>query len=237
MKTIIFDLGETLLYFRDRALTGDIENESNYCINEVLDYLKKKGFNQVKFKDIKDEINKIRIKKYKDDIEIHINNLGSSLSKIYGLNNKITKDIIHIFSSKYFDSLYLDPNTHNVLSKLSKTYKLGILSNSPFGIDSKYSITAMSQFDILKYFKFYEFSVDFGVRKPNIKFFDLVLRKYQVKKNECLFIGNDERNDIEGAKMAGIDNVIKIKQLDEENSTGTVLSEVPEYILNNFINF
>ncbi|MCA9379887.1 HAD family hydrolase [Candidatus Dojkabacteria bacterium] len=237
MKTIIFDLGETLLYFRDRALTGDIENESNYCINEVLDYLNKRGVSQIKFKDIKNEINKLRIKKYKNDIEIHIDNLGSSLSEIYGLNKKITKDIIHIFSSKYFDSLYLDPNTHEVLSKLSKTYKLGILSNSPFGIDSQYSIAAMIQFDILKYFNFYGFSVDFGVRKPNAKFFDLVLSKYHIKKNECLFIGNDEKNDIEGARMAGIDKVIKIKQLDEEDSTGTVLSEVPEYILNNFINF
>lgn len=237
MKTIIFDLGETLLYFRDRALTGDIENESNYCINEVLGYLKQKGVNYVKFKDIQNEIKKIRVKKYKDDVEIHINNLGSNLARIYSLNRKITKEIIHIFSSKYFESLYVDPSTYNVLSILSKTYNLGILSNSPFGIDSKYSITAMTKFDILKYFNFYEFSVDFGVRKPNMKFFDLVLTKHRIKKNECLFIGNDKKNDIEGAIKAGIDNVILIKQLDEEKSTGIALSEVPEYISYNFIDF
>lgn len=48
-------------------------------------------------------------------------------------------------------------------------------------------------------------SSDHGVKKPDEKFFRILLHKYQIKPEESLMIGNDLDSDIAGAKQVGMD--------------------------------
>ncbi|MCM1156801.1 MAG: HAD family hydrolase [Roseburia sp.] len=48
-------------------------------------------------------------------------------------------------------------------------------------------------------------SSDHGVRKPDAEFFGLLFKKYCIKPENALMIGNDLDNDIAGAKRAGLD--------------------------------
>lgn len=63
----------------------------------------------------------------------------------------------------------------------------------------------------LRYLQIYDcfdgilISSDHGVKKPDEKFFRILLHKYQIKPEESLMIGNDLDSDIAGAKQVGMD--------------------------------
>lgn len=47
-------------------------------------------------------------------------------------------------------------------------------------------------------------SSDHGCRKPDTRFFDVLLREQGLRPQDCLMIGNDRSSDIAGARAAGI---------------------------------
>ncbi len=63
----------------------------------------------------------------------------------------------------------------------------------------------------LRYLQIYDcfdgilISSDYGVRKPDERFFRLLLDTYRIRPETALMIGNDLDNDIAGAKKAGMD--------------------------------
>ena len=63
----------------------------------------------------------------------------------------------------------------------------------------------------LKYLKIHDcfdgimISSDYGIKKPDKRFFQLLLDKYQINPEQALMIGNDLDSDIVGAKGVGID--------------------------------
>jgi len=58
---------------------------------------------------------------------------------------------------------------------------------------------------LTKYFDVIMISSDCGIKKPNLMFFKMLLKRCGLKNKECLFVGNDEVCDIFGAKKAGMD--------------------------------
>lgn len=48
-------------------------------------------------------------------------------------------------------------------------------------------------------------SSDYGVKKPDERFFRILLEKYRVEPENALMIGNDLESDIAGAKRVGLD--------------------------------
>lgn len=58
---------------------------------------------------------------------------------------------------------------------------------------------------LTKYFDVIMISSDCGVKKPNLMFFKMLMKRCGLKAKECLFVGNDEICDIFGAKKAGMD--------------------------------
>ena len=48
-------------------------------------------------------------------------------------------------------------------------------------------------------------SSDCNIKKPNLMFFKMLMKRCGLKAKECLFVGNDEICDIFGAKKAGMD--------------------------------
>lgn len=63
----------------------------------------------------------------------------------------------------------------------------------------------------LKYLQIYDcfdgimISSEHGVKKPDTRFFKLLLQEYRINPERALMIGNDLDSDIAGAKRAGID--------------------------------
>lgn len=61
----------------------------------------------------------------------------------------------------------------------------------------------MHVLDIAQYFDGILISSDYKTKKPDKRFFDILLDKYGMKPEETLFIGNDSRSDIKGAQTVG----------------------------------
>lgn len=50
-------------------------------------------------------------------------------------------------------------------------------------------------------------SSDVGVKKPSSKIFEIALEKFGVSADDCIYVGNDMRDDVMGASGAGIRTV------------------------------
>jgi FMN phosphatase YigB (HAD superfamily) len=102
----------------------------------------------------------------------------------------------------------------NKLKELSKTYDLYVLTDGSAKTEEKKRFFKKEK--ILKYFKGIMSSYESGMQKSQgIKPFNEIIKKYEMKKSETLFIGHD-LIEIKHAKIAGIkslttNNLTKIK--------------------------
>ena len=89
-----------------------------------------------------------------------------------------------------------------ILQKLKENgKKVYLLSNA----QRSFTYHEMEKLDIVKYFDKIYISSDYGVKKPNPKFFQILMEKVGVDAKESLFLGNDQTCDILGAQSVGMD--------------------------------
>ncbi len=89
-----------------------------------------------------------------------------------------------------------------VLEKLKSEGKgIYLLSNAQRSF-TEHELNALG---LTEYFDVIMISSDCGVKKPNLMFFKMLMKRCGLLGKECLFVGNDEVCDIFGAKKAGMD--------------------------------
>ena len=92
--------------------------------------------------------------------------------------------------------------TKEILEKLSKMYKLAIITNGP----KSQQYSRLENAKISEYFSYVFVSEEIGYNKPNIKFFEYMFEKIEEKdKTKMLVIGDSLTSDIQGGINAGID--------------------------------
>ncbi len=90
---------------------------------------------------------------------------------------------------------------HRLLKSLKdRGAKLYILSNA----QACFTRGELEKLKFPRYFDGIELSSDFGRKKPCRQFFEYAVEKYSMDKSETVYIGNDFRADILGAKSAGL---------------------------------
>ncbi len=106
--------------------------------------------------------------------------------------------LFRILSIEY---IRLYPNVTEALTTLrTKGYRLWLLSNAQ-RIFTEYEIRHL---ELDQYFDGIYLSSDFACRKPDIRFFKVLLEEQHLDPSKCLMIGNDRDTDISGAKHAGL---------------------------------
>lgn len=100
--------------------------------------------------------------------------------------------------------LCLYPGAKEFLQALRKQgRKLYLLTNA----QRAFTWQELDKLEIAACFDDIFISSDYGIKKPNPRFFALPLEKYKLQRQACLMIGNDEICDIGGASSAGIDSI------------------------------
>lgn len=84
-----------------------------------------------------------------------------------------------------------------------KNKKVYLLSNA----QSMFTRSEMDMLHITKYFDGIVISSDEGCKKPDKKFYEVVLNRYNLNKEESIMIGNDPITDIKGSYEVGIDSL------------------------------
>jgi len=150
-----------------------------------------------------------------------------ALSKLGIPAEEETLRMIHsLFRSHFKTTLY--PCVEEILSELSKRYKLAMLSNT---MSDTPRIT-LQQTRLIRYFDIAVCSRDLGIRKPNPRMFQFVLEELGVEPEEAVHVGDSVDEDMEGASRARI-RAIWIKGPEASSWTGLTIGsicELPEFL-------
>jgi len=122
------------------------------------------------------------------------------------------KSYKNFFLKEYEKNVRIKKGMLKILKSLKKKgYNLVLASNliKPQSLFLKKKLS--------KYFSLLIFSCEIGTQKPYKKFYSTVLKRLNVRGEECLFIDNEEEN-IKTAKLFGMKTILfkNTKQLKEE---------------------
>ena len=104
--------------------------------------------------------------------------------------------------------------------------KIYLLSNA----QRIFTAYEMNVLDIVKYFDGILISSDFKTKKPDKRFFDILLEKYSMNPETTLFVGNDSRSDIGGAKTVGFSTYYVKSNISPQGD----MAEDADYIVDDF---
>ena len=88
------------------------------------------------------------------------------------------------------------------LIEFSRCYKIGILGQ--YGIDFRNFLESKN---ILRYFAYSEIQDDYGITKPDTRYFEAILKKCNCKAEESVMIGDRIDKDIIPAKLVGMKTI------------------------------
>ena len=209
-KVVFFDLGGTLVKYYNRKEFPEILEKS---IGNVLEFLEDKY-------EYKSEITDIwkKVEKENYENENHqVRPLEVRLKKIFGLDefeegsslNNLYQISCRLFLIPIFDIGRLFDDTIPCLSKIKdRGYKIGLISNTPWGSPSVLWRDELKRHDLDKFFDKTVFCRDVGWRKPAKQIFYYASEIMRVNPEECLFIGDDPRWDLIGPNNVGMDALI-----------------------------
>jgi len=161
-------------------------------------------------------VHKYMAKKLKIDLDSWFDSIDSLYAKaIEGLisrdktiermanNLKINKNfLIKYFKKAYRRSLKNNKSLYKIAFKLKKNYKIAILSDQWYLSKDVYvNKRNMSKFDQVI------ISCDVGMRKPDLKIYQLLIKKLKLKPSEIIFIDNREFN-LKPAEKLGIKTIL-----------------------------
>ena len=108
-------------------------------------------------------------------------------------------------SEAYLNSYYIYSDVMDIILKLRKKYKTGLLSN----LTPEMRNRIKEKHDLERYFDAEVFSCDADVAamKPDLKPYEVISRKLEVFMDQCLFIDNSLKN-IDTAKRLGMKTIL-----------------------------
>jgi HAD superfamily hydrolase (TIGR01549 family) len=134
---------------------------------------------------------------------------------------------VNVFFEDYIRALQLRPDARQTLTQLSKTYRLGLVSNYTH---APVIYAGLRKLRIGRFFRVVVVSEEAGWRKPNLKIFEEALRRVGSTAGETLFVGDTPLEDIAGAQRAGMRTAFIPSQFKSLEDLQAV-PEQPDYIL------
>ena len=212
IEAVIFDFIGTLTNVRGYSLEASRMTSKMKLYNAVVNAgfkIDSKSF----LKAYVQAHEKYRIIRYEKLVEVTnavwvseaLNNLGYQTTP----DDSRVKTAINIGFEDYLDSLELRPCAKNVLKKLSRNYKLGLVSNFTY-VPVIYA--GLRKLDISQFFNAILVSHEVGWRKPHPKIFNEALKKLRVSAHETVYVGDSPLEDIKGAKATGMKTIFVSSQ-------------------------
>ncbi len=185
IKAVIFDLDNTLIN-RQKAFV-EMLNEK---IIETLPTDKKDLIN--------DAIRDILI--WDDNGIVSRSVTFANYCEKYQVTSMTSDELNEYWSSISGNDVYLFDDVLEIVAYLKPKYRLAILSNGN-AVSQRRKLSATN---ILHNFEFSLVSGEVGIHKPDLRIYDYVVKKLNLKPNECVYIGDNYAFDIEASKKAGL---------------------------------
>ena len=226
---IVFDLGETLLFYEDLALdwsehyNGAIDSACRKCMIKVG----RKNLERVS--SILLKYNTRRNPRIHEIPAAEI--FGEIIDEIGADRNNLSLFISESF--KYFQRKAVPEKTAiELLSYLkSRRINIAVLTDVPYGMPNELVLKDLEPFK--KYIDFVVTSVDAGFRKPSTQGLQMMLNKFNCKNSDAMFVGN-EKKDIDSAKNLGVFSLLLCPSREiphwNQDAAVTKLSDVKNFI-------
>ncbi|MCI8504746.1 MAG: HAD family hydrolase [Lachnospiraceae bacterium] len=106
-----------------------------------------------------------------------------------------------IYETAFLDAMVMEPDLPVLLSELRKSQvRIGIGTDQ----NAHAQYRKLERLGILTYFSRIVTSEEAGAEKPDEKFFRLCVEKAGCRPEECVFIGDNIKKDVEGARWNGL---------------------------------
>lgn len=135
-----------------------------------------------------------------------------------------TGQFFRVLTTEY---VRLYPGTKEMLRELKQQGKKVYLLSNAQRIFTAYE---MRQLDIFELFDDVYISSDYHTRKPDVRFFNVLIKEHDIDVKKSLFIGNDSTTDIKGAKDCGFDTFYVRSNISPKGD----MAENSDYIVKNF---
>lgn len=154
--------------------------------------------------------NKIWLSKYEENVERSVKTrdefsmygMVEEFANIFGqISKKTLHEVVDIFMGCWQQKVHICEDTLAVIPRLSKLYKIGIVSNTHYR-DLVPNILNVS--GLKEYFEVVILSVETKRRKPCKSIFQNAIDSFNMKPEECWFVGDNYDEDIVGAESAGM---------------------------------
>ncbi|AHV98786.1 HAD family hydrolase [Paenibacillus sabinae] len=223
MKAIGFDLGDTLIFYRnvqaswtdlyEKALTKllqDMGMDHNGELIEAAAQILKKFNTRINPR----------------DYEVKDTDIFQEILQEWGTNKDI-KQMIHTFFSFFQAGSDIFDDTFPLLKYLKeRNIKIGILTDVPYGMSRELVMKDLKGFE--QYVDVLITSVEVGYRKPRSEGFIQLANQLGCHPEQMSYVGN-ERKDIVGAKLLGMKGIlINRERLDIDWGQDVTISELHE---------
>ncbi len=218
VQAVLFDLFDTLL-----LIDGD---ESFYLpsLRKLYESLAQNGL-KVSFEDFEHVYFEARDEVYKESAEQleepHFNvRVARTLQKLgyaFAVSSETVTGATKAFAEEFTRFIRIDDAATEVLEKLHKKYKLGLVSN--FAIPECVR-SLLQMFNLDRFFRTIVISGEINKRKPSPEIFHVALKALEVDPARALFVGDTPSMDVKGSKKVGIKAVLisrKTSTADQRN--------------------
>ena len=198
-KGILFDLYGTLI----DILTDEVDPWVYSTLSRYLSYrdikIAPKELKKIYFEDIQSQLKQSN----ETYPEVDVCKIFSNMMHRYG-NKTYSKsaivDTAVLFRSLTMRRFEVFQGVYEVLSSLLEKYELALVSDAQW----VFTEPEMAMLGLTKFFKFRILSSRFGFKKPDVRLFDMAMKKLVIKAEESVYIGDNPPKDLIGAKKAGM---------------------------------
>ena len=146
--------------------------------------------------------------------------------------DRAVKTAVTAFFEDYVRALKLRPGARQTLAQLSRTYRLGLVSNYTH---APVIYAGLRKLRITRFFRAIVVSEEAGWRKPSLKIFEEALQRVGSTAGETVFVGDTPLEDIAGAQRAGMRTVFIPSQFKGLADLRAV-PEQPDYVIEKLSN-
>jgi putative hydrolase of the HAD superfamily len=139
------------------------------------------------------------------------------------LPQQVMNELIDVFLEPIFSTAKVDPQAIEVLEQVRASgIRTAIVSNTPWGSPSAQWRDELNRLGLLDRVDEVVFCVDVGWRKPAPQPFQRALSLLHVLSERTVFVGDDVRWDVLGARRVGIEPIVISKSTMDEEGLKTI---------------
>lgn len=219
-EVLVFDMGRTFMFNSDRFDNGQDyltsyrlhggKTLTNKDLHEVINYIYGTLLERSRTPEYID--NMITVKQF---IE------GDNYFKNHNPEDKVILE--KIFARHECGEIPVEHK--NVLIELSKSYKLGLISN--VWCESFYFKDKLKEEGVYDLFGIAIFSSDYNIAKPSEKLFNMAVDHFNKPASQMVYIGDNYKRDVIGAKSVGMKSIL-VQNSESSKITGELK---PDYII------